>query len=132
MYGVTMTKMYVLTTPFNHTSLIAFQFKRLNSQLNREVVDFDRARAAGTHTLTTSTDPYGIYEPPEQEMEAEAWSHVLGGSSSTTSIDGDSRDDMRKRMLEATVKRLQREEEQLESSCGTGRSSPDKDAPTSS
>ncbi|KAF7770337.1 hypothetical protein Agabi119p4_6311 [Agaricus bisporus var. burnettii] len=106
-------------------------FKQLNSQLNREVAEHDRARAAGIHTLATSTDPYGIYQAPEQEVEAEAWSHVLGGNSSTTSIGGDSRDDMRKRMLEATIKRLQREEEQLEISCGTGHSTDDKDAPTS-
>ncbi|XP_006461763.1 hypothetical protein AGABI2DRAFT_178790 [Agaricus bisporus var. bisporus H97] len=40
---------------------------------------------------------------PEQEIEAEAWSYVLGRNS-TTSIGGDSRDDMRKRMLEAIIK----------------------------
>jgi hypothetical protein len=123
-------RMYVSIISFHCTLIIIFQFKRLNSQLHREVVDFDRARAAGTHTLATSTDPYGIYEPTEQAIEVEAWSHVLDGSS-TTSIDGDSRDDMRKRMLEATVRRLQREEEELENSCGTGHSTSNKDASTS-
>ncbi|KAF7770893.1 hypothetical protein Agabi119p4_6867 [Agaricus bisporus var. burnettii] len=73
-------------------------FKQLNSQLNREIAEHGRARAAGIHTLATSTDPYGIYQAPEQEIEVEVWFHVLGRNF-TTSIGGDSRDDMRKRML---------------------------------
>ncbi|KAJ3569210.1 hypothetical protein NP233_g5199 [Leucocoprinus birnbaumii] len=97
-------------------------FKELNSKLNREVTQFERDQASGTHYLTSSADPHGIYQP-SSELEAEARAYVLGGSSSTAStaaLAGDSREDMRRRMLEATMSRLRKEEEEIEMSCGTG------------
>lgn len=93
------------------------QFKELNSKLNRELVHFERAQASGTHHLSERD----IYQPPSpsSEVEAEAQAYVLGGPS-TTPLEGDSRQDIRRRMLEATINRLKKEEEELETSCGTG------------
>ncbi|KAJ7629520.1 WLM-domain-containing protein [Mycena polygramma] len=87
-------------------------FKELNSLLNREVAEFERAASEGTHRLQSGD----IYEPDALENEA-LTSHVLGGSS--RSSNGDSIEERRRRMLEATLNRLQKEEEELENSCGT-------------
>ncbi|KNZ75166.1 Ubiquitin and WLM domain-containing protein [Termitomyces sp. J132] len=74
-------------------------FKELNSKLNREVAEFERAAANGTHYLSEVEDTY----QPSSELEAEAHSYILGG-----------------RVLEATMARLHKEDEELEKSCGTG------------
>ncbi|KAJ7912522.1 WLM-domain-containing protein [Mycena leptocephala] len=87
-------------------------FKELNSQLNREVAEFERAAVEGTHRLQAGD----IYEPDALENDV-LTSHVLGGSS--RSNDSDSVEERRRRMLEATLNRLQKEEEELENSCGT-------------
>jgi hypothetical protein len=103
------------------------QFKALNSRLNREVAEFERARAAGTKYLSPSAAD--MYEP-STELEAQARAQVLGGSNSNSSSDrmisavaalelGDEREDMRRRTLDAATRRLRREEEELEQSCGT-------------
>ncbi|KAF7295016.1 Zinc metalloproteinase [Mycena indigotica] len=88
-------------------------FKRLNSQLNREVAEFERAAKEGTHRL------YGgdIYEADDAENLALS-SHVLGGTSSG-STELDTVDDRRRRVLEAAMGRLKKQEEELEQSCGT-------------
>ncbi|KAF9454356.1 WLM-domain-containing protein [Macrolepiota fuliginosa MF-IS2] len=106
-------------------------FKELNSKLNREVTEFERARATGTHYLTSSADPHGIYQPAS-ELEAQAY--VLGGSSQSTPVVGESREAMRRRVLEATMNRLRKEEEELELSCGTGKdvSTSNPDGPSTS
>jgi len=93
-------------------------FKELNSTLNRQVAEFERAAAAGTHHLGGTDD---VYEPAS-ELEAEAHAHVLGGgavSSGSGVLDDDSREERRRRVLEATMSRLRKEEEELEQSCGT-------------
>ncbi|KAI0701480.1 WLM-domain-containing protein [Cytidiella melzeri] len=90
-------------------------FKELNSQLNREVAEFERAAADGTRHLS---DFVRHAYQPSSEQEAEAHMHVLGGVSSTSSMDS-SPEERRRRILEATTSRLKREEEELESSCGT-------------
>ncbi|KAJ7471930.1 WLM-domain-containing protein [Mycena latifolia] len=87
-------------------------FKELNSQLNREVAEFERAAAEGTHRLQSGD----MYEPEALENAA-LTSHVLGGSSLSRNID--SVEERRRRMLEAALNRLQKEEEELEHSCGT-------------
>jgi len=92
------------------------QFKELNSKLNRELIHFERAQASGAHHFSEQD----IYQPPSpSEVEAETHAYVLGGPS-TPPLEGDSRQDMRRRMLEATMNRLRKEEEELETSCGTG------------
>ncbi|KAJ7262660.1 WLM-domain-containing protein [Mycena haematopus] len=88
-------------------------FKELNSQLNREVAEFERAAVEGTHRLQAGD----MYEPEALENDA-LTSHVLGGSS-RSSHNSDSVDERRRRMLEAALSRLQKEEEELENSCGT-------------
>ncbi|KAJ7119605.1 WLM domain-containing protein [Mycena epipterygia] len=90
-------------------------FKELNSQLNREVAEFERAAAEGTHRLQEGD----MYEPDALENAA-LTSHVLGGTSrSRNSLPADSVEERRRRMLEAALNRLQKEEEELENSCGT-------------
>ncbi|KAG7445119.1 WLM-domain-containing protein [Guyanagaster necrorhizus] len=78
-------------------------FKELNSKLNREVAEFERARRDGTHSLS-GLDSYDVYEP-SPELEAEAHIHVLGGSGPFN------RDEERRRHLST--------EQELEDSCGT-------------
>ncbi|OCH85878.1 WLM-domain-containing protein [Obba rivulosa] len=95
-------------------------FKKMNSQLNREVLEFERAAAAGTHSLSEMSDTYA----PSSELEAEAAAHVLGGGTNILGGQapgpGESREEMRRRVLEATMQRLRKEEEELETRCGTG------------
>lgn len=88
----------------------------MNSRLNHEVADFERAQAAGTHHLGVGGD---LYEP-SSELEAEAHGYVLGGAVGTSGpVLDDSREERRRRVLEATMGRLRKEEEELERSCGT-------------
>lgn len=93
-------------------------FKELNSKLNREVAEFEQALKDGAHHLASAD----MYEPG-LDLEAEAHTHMLGegtyvlGGEST--LLGDSREDRRRRALQATVKRLQKQEEELEQNCGT-------------
>lgn len=95
------------------------QFKELNSKLNKEVAEFERAQRDGTHHLMHKGD---VYEP-SSELEAEAHAHVLGGGGSGGVFSSfslnESREERRRRMLDATMSRLRKEEEELEQSCGT-------------
>ena len=95
----------------------ALQFKTLNSQLNKEVADFERAQRSGAHTLVDSP----TYDPSAStsalELESEAQAYVLGGSAS--SAVADTREDRRRLALEAAIRRIRKEEEELEHSCGT-------------
>jgi hypothetical protein len=80
------------------------------------VLEFERDAAAGTHHLAGTGD---VYEPAS-ELEAEAHVHVLGGNRvSSGAALNESREERRKKLLEATMMRMQREEEELENSCGT-------------
>ena len=92
----------------------SFQFKQLNSKLNKEVAEYERAAAHGTHYLSGAASG-DIYEPSVEHVH----SHVLGGSASP-SQDVFSIEERRRRTLEATMRRLQKEEEEIEHSCGTG------------
>ncbi|KAI0642280.1 WLM-domain-containing protein [Trametes meyenii] len=94
-------------------------FKELNSTLNREVAEFERAQSAGTHHLTGEG-----FEAPHSAFEAEAQAYVLGDSSHTlggasSSSPDDSPEERRRKVLAATMSRLQKEEEELEQRCGT-------------
>ena len=91
------------------------QFKELNSKLNKEVAEFERAQREGTHYLMHKGD---VYEP-SSELEAEAHVHVLGGGGFSSLYLNESREERRRRMLDATISRLRKEEEELEQSCGT-------------
>ena len=63
-------------------------------------------------------DGEDVYEP-SLEHEAEAHAHILGGSGIHSIPLNESRDERRRRVLEATMSRLHKEEEELEQSCGT-------------
>ncbi|KAF6761814.1 WLM domain-containing protein [Ephemerocybe angulata] len=97
-------------------------FKELNSKLNREVAEYERSAIEGAHSLSGQARAAG-YGTPSSELEAEAQSNVLGGSASAVSmLEADSPEDRRQRILEATMNRLRKEEEEIEHSCGTGSS----------
>ncbi|KAI0923512.1 hypothetical protein AcV5_009034 [Taiwanofungus camphoratus] len=94
-------------------------FKELNSKLNREVAEYERVAEQGTHHLIGSDEAY----LPSTELEAEAGAYMVGGGpqvlgGSSVAVD-ESREERRKRVLEATMNRLRKEEEELEQMCGT-------------
>ena len=95
------------------------KFKELNSQLNREVANFESSVSEGTHYLS---DPADIYQPSSElpVVPEESHSHVLGGTGSGSSS-SESAEERRSRVLKATMNRLLRNEEDIEHSCGTGR-----------
>ncbi|KAI5123182.1 hypothetical protein M0805_003949 [Coniferiporia weirii] len=103
-------------------------FKALNSLLNKEVAGFERAQRAGAHTLG---GPGPVYDSSTStsalEIESEAQAYILGGSSATLS---DTREERRRRALEAAVGRLRREEEELEQSCGTAGPGHESESPS--
>ncbi|KAK0202451.1 WLM-domain-containing protein [Desarmillaria ectypa] len=90
-------------------------FKELNSKLNREVAEFERARDGSTHSLS-GLETYEAYEP-SSELETEARIQVLGGSGSFNR--DESNEERRQRLLDATTARLRKEEQEMEDSCGT-------------
>ncbi|PPQ75443.1 hypothetical protein CVT26_016217 [Gymnopilus dilepis] len=92
-------------------------FKTLNSQLNREVAEFERSAKEGTHYLSGGPDVY----QPSSDLEREAQVYTLGGDSSASTLAVESQEDRRRRILEATMNRLRKEEEEIEHSCGTQR-----------
>lgn len=94
------------------------KFKELSSKLNREVVNFESSASEGTHYL--SGHGSDIYQP-SLELEAEAQAFVLGGAASA-SFSSESVEERRSRILKATMNRLNKEEEVIEHSCGTGHS----------
>ncbi|VDB90657.1 unnamed protein product [Peniophora sp. CBMAI 1063] len=85
-------------------------FKELNSRLNREVAEYEQ------HSHTLDTDRH--YSGAQSELEAEARAYVLGGSGAAPAAN-ESVEERRRRVLEATMSRLRKEEEELEASCGT-------------
>ena len=91
------------------------QFKELNSQLNREIAEFERAQAAGAHSLGGGGATFS--GSPDAAVEAEAREHVLGGSGSSNMAN--SPEERRRKVLEATMNRLRKEEAELEDRCGT-------------
>lgn len=80
--------------------------------------EYERSSAEGTHYLSGGGD---VYEP-SSELEAEAHAYILGGGDipSGAALD-EPREERRRRVLEATMARLRKAEEELEDSCGTGR-----------
>lgn len=96
----------------------------MNSRLNREVLAYEQAAKAGTHTLGGS---YPVYES-SSELELEA-AHVLGGSGMASSAN-ETPEDRRRKILNATMGRLRKEEEELERSCGTAGPAREQDQET--
>ena len=102
------------------TNVFVLKFKELNSQLNREVANFEISVTEGTHYLSNPDD---IYQPSAElpVVPEETHTYVLGGTESGSSS-GESADERRSTVLAATMNRLLRNEEDIEHSCGTGRS----------
>ena len=90
----------------------------MNSQLNREVADFERAAIQGSHSLNGTG---AVYEP-NSEAEVRTGliggTYVLGGDSSSTQA-SDSREERRRHILEAAALRLREEEQAIEDMCGS-------------
>ncbi|THH11276.1 hypothetical protein EW145_g757 [Phellinidium pouzarii] len=103
-------------------------FKALNSLLNKEVADFEHAQRTGAHTLGGNGP---VYTPSastrDLEIESEAQGHILGGSSPSVN---DTREERRRRALDAAVNRLRREEAELEQSCGTAGPGHESESPS--
>lgn len=102
---------------------IFLQFKSLNSLLNKEVTEFERAARAGAHTLAGPSA--AIYSPPSptddpSDIDVVAHEYVLGSVGSRQGQPlPDTLEGRRQRALEAAVRRLQLEEAEVENSCGT-------------
>lgn len=85
------------------------------------MAEYERAAKEGKHTMTGWED--GDMYQPSSELETDAHIHILGGSGAQAGGNGDEpREERRRRILEATMGRLRKEEEELEQSCGTGKS----------
>lgn len=92
-------------------------FKTLNSQVNREVAEFERAIKAGSHTLFESNSHENRASNIEKEAAVQAF--VLGGGSNTEpGRQPDNREERRQRILTATIARLEQEERDIEDRCG--------------
>ncbi|CAE6418219.1 unnamed protein product [Rhizoctonia solani] len=89
-------------------------FKTLNSRLNREVAEYEQTVRAGSHTLSGGMP----HDDRSTNIEREAAVHafVLGGGTGSTAVN-ESREEMRRRVLEATVSRLEQEEKEIEDRC---------------
>jgi len=92
-------------------------FKKLNSQLNKEVSDFERAAREGAHRLGGDV---AVYTPLSLDVDSEAHEYILGtagGQPRETLIN--TAEERRRHALEAAVSRLRLEEAEVENSCGT-------------
>jgi len=58
---------------------------------------------------------------PSSELEAEARTYVLGGKANGAEVSNESLEERRRKILEATVNRLKKGEEEIEHGCGTGK-----------
>ncbi|KAF8654892.1 hypothetical protein AX16_003321 [Volvariella volvacea WC 439] len=105
-------------------------FKQLNSQLNREVAEFERSSAEGSHRLGGSLARSDYYEPLDTEeidtfSSSSGGGYTLGGGGSSSSsipfsgVSVDDQEDRRQRVLQATLRRLNKVDEEIEQSCGT-------------
>lgn len=91
-------------------------FKTLNSQLNREVTEYEQSVRAGSHTLS-DTVPYHDRSSNIQR-EAAVQAFVLGGEGSVIPTSAnESREERRQRILAAAVSRLEQEEKEIEDRC---------------
>ncbi|TRM58731.1 WLM domain-containing protein [Schizophyllum amplum] len=87
-------------------------FKELNSQLNREVTQFESARAGGAHRLGGAGD-----------LLRRSQAYVLGGKTGSVTPLPNESPSKGGEDAAGTVSRLRKEEEELERSCGTTGSS---------
>ncbi|CAE6377403.1 unnamed protein product [Rhizoctonia solani] len=89
-------------------------FKTFNSRLNREVVEYEQSVRAGSHRLSAGMRHND--RSANTEREAVVNTFVLGGEIGPASTE-ESREERRKRILEATISRLEQEEKEIEDRC---------------
>ncbi|KAJ1306627.1 hypothetical protein OPQ81_007623 [Rhizoctonia solani] len=89
-------------------------FKTLNSRLNREVSEYEQSVRAGSHTLSGITPNDDRFTNIEREAAVNAF--VLGDGTDSTPTN-ESREERRRRILEATISRLEQEEKEIEDRC---------------
>ncbi|KAB5594489.1 WLM domain containing protein [Ceratobasidium theobromae] len=86
-------------------------FKTLNSQLNREVAEYEQSVRAGSRTLS-GIDVHGDWASSTRG-EAVVQTFVLGGEAPAN----ESREERRRRILKAAISRLEQEEKEIEDRC---------------
>ncbi|KAG9099265.1 hypothetical protein FS749_001682 [Ceratobasidium sp. UAMH 11750] len=92
-------------------------FKTLNSQLNREVAEFEQSVQAGSNTLSGSVDTYENRASNVQREAAVQAFALGGGTNPDSSYLSDNREERRQRILAAAVARLEQEEREIEDHC---------------
>jgi len=93
-------------------------FKALNSKLNREVAEYERHIAMNTHSLLGTGAVYQPSSAGDSDLIPETTAHVLGGSDDG-GVSGDTPAARRARVLDATMKRLEAQEKEIEDMCGS-------------
>jgi hypothetical protein len=94
------------------------EFKILNSELNAQVEAYENKVSQGTNYLSDMD----FYVPEEANGGANALqetTHILGGSVGESSLEQGSVQDKRQRILLATMKRLEKQENEIEKGCGS-------------
>ncbi|SAM86477.1 uncharacterized protein UBRO_08942 [Ustilago bromivora] len=93
------------------------EFKMLNSELNAQIEAFQKGQQDGSHKLVEGD----VYEPsaPALSSGISSGGHRLGGSTKSASRDAVTAEERRQRILMATMRRLKREEQEIEQSCGS-------------
>lgn len=91
------------------------EFKMLNSELNAQIEAFERAQQDGTHSLVEGD----VYEPTAPALSAGGRTGQRLGGSTVDSGTAGSAEERRQRILAAAMRRLEREEQEIEQSCGS-------------
>lgn len=92
------------------------EFKILNSKLNAELAAFEKAQEQGRHSLHEGE----VYVP--EVKSAGGGAYRLGGGGGEARADADSPAERRQAVLQATLKRLEKLEAEIEVGCGSGSS----------
>ncbi|KAJ1018566.1 hypothetical protein NDA16_004848 [Ustilago loliicola] len=111
------------------------EFKMLNSELNAQIEAFEKGQQDGTHRLVEGD----VYEPSAPTLSSGSTSsgdggHRLGGTVNSVG-EASTPEERRQRILMATMRRLEREEQEIEQSCGsvaTAASNKDRNAHSTS
>ncbi|PWN29739.1 WLM-domain-containing protein [Jaminaea rosea] len=94
------------------------EFKELNSKLNAELAAWEKNREQGTHSLVEGE----MYAPAPQAGSSNSGggSYVLGGGAAGDLTAGPASSDERRRaILDATLRRIAKVEEEIEAGCGS-------------
>ncbi|KAN0064148.1 hypothetical protein ACQY0O_003315 [Thecaphora frezii] len=103
------------------------EFKILNSELNAQVEAFEKRQAQGTHRFIEGN----VYDAEAARAllgggsgptpgSAVAGGQRLGGGGSANAANPVNAEERRRQILQATMKRLEKEEQEIERGCGSG------------